>query len=998
MTSIAQIIRRRRHRRQQKRAQQVRSQNLLWSLLGLAVLGGVTPVVVVFGGAMNAYVRAVQMVPQPRQSVEVGPLVGASTFYDGSGTTLLITVEDPQGEERTWIPLSEIPQTLIRATLVVEDPDYLTVPRLNLLSAAQLLWDNTVNGSTVTDPSLTGRLIRNAIAAPPEFPTRDSRALEIALAAEINRRYSPEEVLEWHLNTNFYGNQAYGIDSAAQIYLGKSARDLTLDEAALLASIPTAPQYNPVDNPEAARSRQRDVLQRLLANGAITQRQFEEATSTPTTVRADAGQTPLVAPEFTRYARQQAEAILDALGRDGAALVSRGGLRITTTLDLDLYYQMDCLLRAHLERLSGRDAATVRADDGQPCISAQFLPAVELVLPTEDTLPPDAGTMVVLDVATGEIRALVGAAMEPRYQPGPTLHPFVYLDAFTNLGNSNSTQLYTPARMVLDIPRQFPGTQDGLLYIPNNADGRFLGPLNLRDAMAAGRLPPVVQIANERGLNRAIRNTANPMGINTLTEGNYSLSLLEGGGAVSALDVTFAYSVFASQGFITGRVIDQTNPTLRQHDPVAVRRIEDANGAVLWEYGADEAASNRIPILERQLPYIVNDILSDTTTRLRVSGRSTQFSRRAAVVEGMTGDRTENWTVGYTPQIVTTVHLTRGDSRALALSPTAPEGAAAVWQAAMEYAHIRDNLPVQDWTRPDGIIEQVVCDLSGLLPTDACAEHRRTEIFPDGFQPRTADTYWQIIEVNSQNPRLRATATTDPALRRSEVFFVPPPEALDWWRANNRPLPPEAYDTASLPEQFETTSIDSPTNYAYVGGQLEIRGSLNPDNLQYYQLAYGATLSPREWIDITPQQTTFDPTQPLGVWDTAGLDGLYSLRLTAVQNDNTVQNDIIYVTVDNIPPSVVFVSPTPAQVFRWPNDGEIVVQVLVQDDYKVNRVVFFHYGEEIGVRDDCHLVPDDCSFRWPLTRTGLEVFQAQVFDEVGNSVTADITVEVIRGN
>jgi len=1002
MSSIAHIIRRRKRRRTDRRSKVANSQSLLWGIAGTAALSILVPAVFLFGDAINAYARANQMLPNPRQTIAVAPLIGASEIYDSSGTTLLVSVADSLGEQRVWLTLAELPEAVVRGTLMMEDADYLTTPRLNLLQAIGELLNNNLKGPLPPDPTLTGRLVRNAISTPPEIITVEDRALEIALVAEVNRLYTPEEVLEWHLNTNYYGNQTYGIEAAAQIYLGKSARDLTLDEAALLVSIPTAPQYNPVDDLEATRSRQRDVLQRLLGSGTITQNAYESASNTVTIIRPDAGQSPLVAPDFARYARRQAESILTALGRDGAGLVSRGGLRITTTLDLDLYYQTECLLRYRLEQLSGRDPSTVRSLDDQACISAQFLPPVQLALPNEDTLPPDSGIIVILDVNTGEIKAMVGAGTETAYQPGPTLQPFIYLDAFTNLGGSNNNLLFTPATMVLDIPRQFPGAQDGLLYIPNNVDGLFFGPMNLRDAMATGRLLPVMQVANERGLNSALRNTATPMGINSLNDNVYDLSLLEKGGAVSVLDTAYAYSVFAGQGYITGRVINQPNPDLRQHDPVAVRRIEDANGVILWEYGADQAAANRVPKLQSELPYLVNDILSDTTSRLRILGdvEPLAISRRAAVMNGVTGDRHENWTVGYTPQIVTVVHLSRGgaddpDRFALALSPDATEGAGAIWQAVMEYAHIRDNLPVLDWERPPTIIEQTVCDVSGLLPTDACAEHRHTEIFPDGYQPRTPDTYWQIVEVNSQTNQ-RATANTDPALKRAEVYFIPPPEALDWWGANNRPLPPEEYDTVSRPDAFQSTVITLPENYAYVGGQVEIRGSLNPVNLQYYQLAYGATISPREWTDITPQQATFDPNLPLGIWDTTGLDGLYSLRLTTVLTDNNIETSVIYVTVDNIPPSVVFTSPVEGQVYRWPTEGVIPVRVLVQDNIRIGRVVFYQYGQEVGIRDDCATLPDDCGFDFEMNRAGVELFTVEVFDSVGNSSTAEISVEVSR--
>lgn len=991
MTSVTQMIRRRRRRKAIKQEQESRNQIWTWLLVSVSAVAILIPLTAVLGVAVSAYASAVERLPAREDTIASEGVIRPTEIYDSSGRVLLFSVEDPFAGQRIWITLDELPDYVEQGTLLMEDPDFLSVPRLNVVQVVSKLWTNFVEGPLAPDATLTGRLVHNIALPERGYASVEERAREIAMVGEINRRYSAEEVLEWHLNTNYYGNQAYGIEAAAQIYFGKSARDLTLDEAAMLTAIPTAPQYNPVDDDTAARSRQGDVLRRLLAGGYITQGQYETASNANTTVIPNAGQTPLVASDFAVYSRRQAEIILDTLGLNGGELVARGGLRITTTLDLDLYYQSECALRAHLARLAGESTADLRALNNDLCVAADFLPAV---LGDGGTVPPDEGAIVIIDSETGEIRSMVGGATRTNYQPGPTLHPFVYLDSFLN-GNGE----YTPATMLLDIPRTFPGAQDGLIYQPSNPDGIYRGPINLRDAMTVGLLPPVTQVANalNAGINGIIRRTANPLGINTLTEGVYNLSLLSRGGGVSVLDMTYAYSIFSAMGDKNGVLVPPLQPNLRDHDPVAVRQIEDENGNLLWAYDEAQIARNRVsPFLDTGLAYLVNDILSDAITRESVVSQEDVFelNRPVAVVNGMTGDGVDDWTIGYTPQMVVGVRLGRNGSAGMTLSPFATEGAAVVWRALIEYAHIRDNLPVEDWERPpDKIVETTICDLSGELATAICP--RRTEVFVSGMeQTLQVDSYWQQIAINSQTQQ-RATPNTDPALVREEVYFVPPPEAEEWWRANGRRLPPTEFDTESRPNFFGSTVISEPLPYSYVGGIVDVRGSLDATGMQFFQLVYSPWESPGQLVAITAEQTNYVPGTSLGMWDTTGLNGLYNLQLQVVYQDNTRQSQTIQVTVDNDPPTITLTAGEEGQVFRWGQDTVIPIRAIVQDNLLIDRVVFYHNGQEYGIRDDCHITPE-CGIDWQIIRAGTETFTAVIYDSVGNSAQAEIVVEVVR--
>lgn len=984
MASATRIIRRR-HLRQQRRAEQD-FRNRLWTyfILGIFGLLVVLPLSLFFGTAAVVYAQEAATLPRPGSTLDFSAVAGPTRLYDRTGRTLIYAVQDPLGDKRTWLRLDELPPYVLQATLLVEDEDFYTGTSFDAMRTVTRLWRNFLNGPIEPESSITGRLVRNAIAPPPEFVRVEDRTREIALIAEVNRLYSLDEILEWHLNTNYYGNEAYGIEAAAQVYLGKAARDLTLDEAALLTSIPTAPQFNPIDDEIAARGRQSDTLRRLLSGGFITEAQYDDASRTTTVLLPNAGQKPDMAPDFALYARQQAENILDTLGLDGERLVSRGGLRITTTLDVDLYNQSECVLQSHLAQLAGSQA-NFNAPDGSPCTGTAYLGAT----PVAGAAPPDSGMIVMLDVATGELRSMVGGAHRAAYQPGVTLYPFVYFEGFR--GSRTQNTYFTPASMVLDIPRMFPGQADGLFYQPTNPDGQFRGPISLREAVGRSLLPPAVHVANTQGLSNVLRS-AHTLGINSLTNGVYHLSLLERGGEVALLDVAYAYSVLSSMGEMRGVPVEPRGSGLRQLDPAAVLKIEDADNNVLWSYDTAITRQN-IFTDSSELGYLVNDVFADESIRTAQFGENNalNLNRPAAVVNGLTIDRVDDWTVGYTPQWIVGVHLGRTDAAPMSLTDYGLTGAAPVWKALSEYVHIRDNILPTEWQRPLKVIETEVCQRSGLLPSEVCPRYR--ELFLQGVGPTQVDTYWQRVKINTQTGQ-RATVNTPLALQEDELFFVPPAEALDWWKANRLRLPPEQSDVIyrAPDDLFGTTAITSPALFAYVKGPIEIRGNVNADNLQSYQLSYGRDVNPTAWTSIGEPQTTFVPGSILGTWDTTGLDGLYTLQLTAVLQNGIREPATVQVRVDNTPPTIIISTTEPGKIYRFPEDRIVTVQAEVRDNFEIDRVEFYH--------DSVLVATDDTfpySYDYGIAGTGIEYFRAEAFDAAGNqSSSQEITVEIRR--
>lgn len=984
-SSITRLIVKRRHRQQQKRDKQSRD---FWVVSISLLLFGfliVLPLTVGVGRVWLTYIEAEKHIPDDiEQTLTTSQGTGTTRLYDSAGRTLLFTISDPLGQDREWLRLADLPDYVASATLLWEDPNFYQSVSTDLVVMSSRMWRNWLNQGVSSDQSITRRLIRRVILnrTPDQPITQDDRALETALITALHRRYTPEQILEWHLNTNYYGHEAYGIDAAAQVYLGKSARDLTIDEVALLATIPTQPELNPIDYEARTRDRQADLLRRLRSNNVITQSEFEAVVNVQTPVLPiDGGYMPELAPEFSIFARRQAETILNTLGYDGVQLVARGGLRIITTLDVDLYDQADCVMRAHFIRLDGWDARGTQTRDGRPCLALAHLPAVDAI-----PVPPDQGTLVILSSQTGEILTMNGPSTRDLYQPAPVLYPMVYLHGFLN-----NDPNYTGASMLLDIPQTYPtGESDGSVIIAGNPSGQFQGVVTLRDAMSAGLVPPVFHVANTLNINEIILNTAHGIGFNGLRDGIYNLSLLGRGGAVSVLDTAYAYSGLAGLGDTHGVEVPTRENGLRAYDPVAIRRIEDAEGNILWNYDATQILASRIPVIQPEVAYLVNDILADTTTRAKLFGDENVLNmpRRAGVVSGISSDSVDNWTVGYTPQLTIAVHLGRTDRAPMPFGQSVIDGAAHIWRAMMDYAHDRDDLMPADWQRPSSLVQSPVCVMSGMSPNGVC--ETRPELFLSQAQIPPQDTYWQVIEVNTQSG-YRASVTTPLNLRNSLTYFIPPDDALEWWTFNNHPLPPAEYDPIARQDMLSPTTILYPNSYDTISGLVDVRASLNPDDMTHYQIAYGEGMNPRSWVNIMNEATTFTPGVSSAQWDTRNLNGIYILRLQVVRQDNTVDNTYVQVIVDNTPPTVTLNLEGNQTTIRYPETRTITLVADVVDNVSVAQVEFYYNGQ---------LVQTDTEYPFQyehvITRTGTEQFAVVAYDTVGLVGETSLTVDVIR--
>ena len=977
MPAVAHIIRRRHNRK--RRAQHDGRRSALWLAIVfvLPLSLALTPPLALAGLSVWLYAQAASHMPTPQATVILDRDQGLTRFYDRSGKHEIHKLDDPLGEQRRWLRLADLPPYVVDAALLAEGANVGDMGAgYSSLDTALQLWRYIIGLPLESEGGLAAELTRETMLPLTRASGLDERLLEIALVAEVRRTQSPEQLLEWRLNSGAYGHDAFGLDAAAQVYFGKAAEGLSLAEAAVLAMTAAQPDINPLDDARRSRERGADLLFAMREAGLIDKSAFDAASSAEIAARAPADSSVEIAPEFAKYAKRQAAAILDRLGLDGDRLVARGGLRIITTLDLDLQLSAACQMQAHFNGLRGESAAGLRAG-GQPC-PAMIKPR----LPGDGLeSPPNSGALALIDVRSGEILSLVGEAATPNYQPALVLRPFVYMDAILS-------REFTPASMLYDIPQAYPGRAADLIYAPANSDGRYRGPLLLRDAMAAGLLPPVAQVASVTGMPGALR-MAQTLGVTSLDASRADLELLERGGAVSVLDAAYAYTVLAASGVMRGI---ESAAGQRPFDPVAVLRIEGTDGRALWSLDGLPAGLRQTAIIEPSLAYLVNDMLADADARratLQQPDLELQLGRPAAVLDGLSQDKRDSWTVGYTPYLVLAARSGRNDGAGMSLYDYGRLGTAPVWNALMRAAHARLELPPRGWTAPADIEEYLVCELSGQLPatTDHCPT--RLELAPAGSELRRDDR-WQTFEI-SRATRQLSTVHTPADLREEVAYFTPPDDILDWWVENGKPLPPSSYSDDQDNAAGKDVLLISPADYAYAGATVDVVGAVNRAGAASWLLEYGVDVNPDRWIPIREGRSV-DSGAITAAWETILLSGIHTLRLTVDFADGSRLADSKLLTFDNTPPAVRLGANGADEAGKIALGEVVSLLAEVSDNLAIERVEFY--------RDDELLLVDRA---WPY---GLEIeadhagearFRALVFDQVGNRAESRLALEFVAG-
>lgn len=928
------VYNRRRHTRYKSKHSNSWIPKVILGALAVLVFGSLLAVigVVAFSAmtVMNLYADYAKNLPEPEKvSQQAATQFKTTKIYDRAGKVVLYELFDPTGGNRTNVALSKISPYLINATIALEDKTFWTNEGVDYMGMVRAFY-NMARGQPLQGAStLTQQLVKKVLLPEREMQSRtnvDLKIQETIMAREISQKYSKQQILEWYLNTIYYGNFAYGIEAASEAYFGKHADELTLSEATTLAAIPQYPALNPVDNPDLARERRDIALDRMVAEGYITERQAADAKKQE--IQVFQKKFDIKAPHFVFYVRRYLE---DKYGPDA---VNKGGWSVYTTLDFDAQTQAEEIARNQIAKL------------------------------TEEKRNVTNASVVVMEPKTGEIRAMVGSvdyfnrdidgqvniAISDR-QPGSSFKMFSYLQAFEK-GAQDGAPL-SPASVVYDVRTAFEDPPNPP-YVPENYDRKYHGPVRLRTALGSSYNIPAVKVLDLVGVKNVL-NLAHKLGITTLDK-NYGLALTLGGGEVKLLDMTYAYSVLANDGVMAGQKVpaQEQRPGFRTLNPVSVLKITDADGKIIEEYKEPETER----IVSPQAAYLMTDVLSDNNARAPAFGLNSvlKLDRPAAVKTGTTSSWRDNWTLGYTPDYVVGVWVGNANNSEME-HISGITGAAPIWHDVMTFLH--RTLPVKEFVEPENIVRVPVCLASGLLPTAECPQVVR-ELFVKGNEPTKPDDIWKPFRIFVPNGKL-ATAFDPPDQVTTVVYPIYPPEAQDWVKENNIPQPPTEFDTTyAASAAGGDLAIFSPANYASVKGAVEVRGNAKMGGMNEWRLNVGAGLDPTEWLTIGQGGCCVD-NGVLTTWNTTD-SGLYTLQLTAVDGAGNVQTASSQVTVDNKPPQVEIINPWDDKQYLMEDDEWVSIDADARDNLSMGYVDFWLDNSYLG-----RTQVSPFSYKWNIT-------------------------------
>lgn len=661
-------------------------------------------------GYSLGFAKLIVTLPKPSQLTPTGrPLT--TQVFDRNGELLYQFYED---KNRKLVKLEELPQNLINATIAIEDRHFFYHPGFDPIGIVRAVSSNMKSSGTTLQggSTITQQLVKNTLLTPDQTLARKIK--EIVLAFWAERVYNKKEILQMYFNEAPYGGPAWGIETAAEMYFGKNARDLNLSESAYLAGLPAAPtQYSPYGvYPEQGRQRQRLVLQRMVEDGYISQREADEATKVELSFK-----TPLQdikAPHFVMYLR------FLLAEKYGEKAVSQGGMKVVTTLDLGMQEMAEKVVAEQIDKLKN-----LKVGNGAAMVTNPKNGEILAMVGSKDYFDPEGGSFNV----TLALR-----------QPGSSIKPVTYATGF-KMG-------YSPGTTLLDAPTTFPppaGGPWGQAYSPVNYDGYFHGPVSIRTALGSSYNVPAVKMLAMVGIPEMLK-TAREMGITTLTDTqNYGLSLTLGGGGVKLLEMMSVYGTLASGG-----VRYTSNPILQ---------VTDASGDILENHR--EPSGRRA--LTEEIAYLLSNILSDNSARTPAFGANSQLNipkHTVAVKTGTSDDKRDNWVFGYTPEYVVGVWVGNNDN-----SPMDPRLTSGITGATPIFHDIMANIladrPDLAFKRPAGIVEKIVdgkrdLAISGATPKtvvgyktvkqkDGQGEEKEVTLFSDQFSSFTSTKSAQLI-------------------------------------------------------------------------------------------------------------------------------------------------------------------------------------------------------------------------------------------------------------
>ncbi|HET9912845.1 MAG TPA: transglycosylase domain-containing protein [Anaerolineales bacterium] len=839
----------------------------------VAVFGIILFLIVGGSIALYSYYSIARTLPSVEDLKTRASQFETTHILDRNGNPLYDII-DPNAGRRTYVTIDKVSPAVLAATIATEDKEFYNHPGFDFWAITRALWENyRTDGQGGGASTITQQLARTLLFSPEERSQRTYRrkAREIILAAEITRRYSKDEILELYLNENPYGNLAYGIEAAAETYFGKTANQLTLAEASFLAGLPQSPAiYDIYTNREVTLTRHQQVLVLMYemsrTNGCIKVSNSEvpicvdeiAATDAANDIKSRTFNPPVMNaryPHWVNFVRSELEELY------GTATIYRSGFIVYTTIDPTIQDEAQRLVTEQISLLADKNAHN--------------------------------GALVAIKPSTGEILAMVGSpdfnneaisgqinmADSPTRQPGSSIKPINYVAAFE--------KGWTPATLIWDVPSEFPPSGDPNdprePYRPVNYDGNFRGPVTVRTALANSLNVPAVKTLDFVRIyddpntpeKDGMIAMAERLGITSFTRPDYGLALTLGGGDVSLLELTSAFSVFANGG--------------KKIPPVAILKIVNFKGEVVYEYQPPQPEQ----VIREEHAYLISSILSDNEARAMMFGRNSLLNLpfQVAAKTGTTNDFRDNWTLGYTPDLVTGVWVGNADYTPM-VNTTGLTGAAPIWSSFMQYAVpiVSGGVPTP-FTRPPGIVDKAICSLSGTEPSQWCRGGQRNEIFVNNQPPLPASQdLFRRADIDTWTGLLAGDACKD-FVEDEMLLNVQDKWGREWLRSGagkdwlethdmprNPHFAPDRECKSSDPHPVlefsninETSVITNPT--------LPINGVIDVKNggLTDWRLEYGIGQDPSQWNLLAQGTNTIPNSSLLHTWN---LEGIHENRIT----------------------------------------------------------------------------------------------------------------------
>jgi membrane peptidoglycan carboxypeptidase len=885
---------------------------LAFAVLGFGALGAAGAV------AYTVYDGYADDLVAPDELAINQPSYGAK-IYDRNGILLYEYVDDQAGLRRP-VPLGNVSEAFLAATISTEDDTFFTNPGVNYKGLIRAGWENfspfsdtpgVLEGSGGS--SITQQLVKNVYIPIEDRAKRGSEGIDRKLketiyAIELTRRYEKEQILEWYINQISYGGLYNGVQAASLGYFGKTASELTLAEAALLAGIPQSPAaYDPVNHPEVAKARRNEILDLMRRQGPIQigeNRYYsvtDEALAAAKAEEIDITQRrfPIEAPHFVlQYVQPQLEAVF---GRES---LFRDGLIVTTSLDLEMQKQANQILEEH-------------------------------ILEFEEISDSRNGAVMIMDPRTGEVLTMVGSRDYFREDiegknnnvtacnsPGSSFKPFAYITTFKELG-------WGPGTVVLDTPVEYEDPAGGDPFVPRNPAGNFQGPITIRSALGNSLNIPANKAAAAVGADRIVA-TARQLGFlqtfraqergGCSITGGYGPAIATGGVDVTLEEMAFGYAVLANDGLMNGQTpfFDHGSGE-RRVDPIAILQVTDNRGQLIYN-AQDRLVSERV--IEPEYPFLIWSILTDAQARcitfncgLGVPGYTVGVKTGTSEPYDPKGPNAfkigDTWGFGWSPDLVVGVWAGNSDN-----SPVDHIYSTSISFRAMSdiFVMAHEGREVTAYPRPEGIVEEEVCVPSGMRPSEICGKTTK-DLFVKDTLAEEEDDWWQEVKIDQRNGQL-ASPLTPRQYVTEQVMLVLPPELLEteedreraaeWAEALGIPLAPTEISTAG--GSFDDLDgggggielaaiIVSPESGDQVSGVVEVTGRAASSRFINYRLQYGSGVAPTNWTTI---EASNDPVLngSLGDWDTSELTpGVYTLQLHILDGNRGILSTNVTVIV-----------------------------------------------------------------------------------------------------